>query len=100
MMAKPVLLATVILMTASAACLAQSQAGSNYGVPYSGAAINRSNAAATSIPIIAIAAIKVRTAAEAADGRLTRAMQVPRLPSPGRPARRSDAAECSRTQQP
>ena len=43
MMAKPVLLATVILLTASAACLAQSQAGSNFGVPYSGAAINRSN---------------------------------------------------------
>jgi hypothetical protein len=43
MMAKTVLLATVILMAGPAACLAQSQSGSNYGVPYSGAAISRSN---------------------------------------------------------
>jgi hypothetical protein len=43
MMAKPVVLAAVILLSVPAACLAQSQSGSNFGVPYSGAAISRSN---------------------------------------------------------
>jgi hypothetical protein len=43
MMAKPVLLAAVILLNAPAVCLAQSQSGNNFGVPYSGAAIHRSN---------------------------------------------------------
>jgi hypothetical protein len=43
MMAKPVLLAAMILLSVPAACLAQSSSGSNFGVPYSGAAINRSN---------------------------------------------------------
>jgi hypothetical protein len=47
MMAKPVLLAAVILLSAPATCLAQSSSGGNFGVPYSGAAISRSNGGGT-----------------------------------------------------
>jgi hypothetical protein len=43
MVAKPVLLSAAILLTAPGASLAQSQSGGNFGVPYSGAAISRSN---------------------------------------------------------
>jgi hypothetical protein len=43
MVAKPTLLAALFLLSAPALCLGQSQSGSNFGVPYSGAAISRSN---------------------------------------------------------
>ena len=43
MVATPTLLAAIILLSAPAVCLAQSASGSNFGVPYSGAAISRSN---------------------------------------------------------
>ncbi len=43
MVAKPLLVSVAILLSAPAASLAQSQSGGNFGVPYSGAAISRSN---------------------------------------------------------
>jgi hypothetical protein len=43
MVAKPLVLLAAILLSAPAASLAQSQSGGNFGVPYSGAAVNRSN---------------------------------------------------------
>ena len=43
MVAKPLLVSAAILLSAPAASLAQSQSGGNFGVPYSGAAISRSN---------------------------------------------------------
>jgi hypothetical protein len=40
---KELLLASSLLLSTTAGCLAQSQTGSNFGTPYSGSAATRSN---------------------------------------------------------